>query len=399
MTASIRLFSFFAGAGFLDLGFEVSGIKVDFANEVHPPFLSAYMYSRARLGISPPSLGTYSGSIEDLVTGSGKDYLTQLLRETRQKSDLVGFIGGPPCPDFSVGGKNRGAQGDNGRLSAVYAEIICQQQPDFFLFENVKGLWKTRKHREFFETLKERLQKAGFITTQRLVNAIEYGAPQDRDRIILLGFHRRLVTSLDLRLNRGATELPRHLFPWRRYTLWQKLDILRLPWPTTHPFVENSVLECPAGIKRELTVQHWFEKNDVDNHPNSVHYFRPRDARVRFETIDEGDVSKKSFKRLHRWRYSPTVAYGNNEVHLHPYRARRLTVAEALALQSLPREYVLPSEMSLSDMFKTISNGVPFLMAKGLAQSLLGFLRGEMDEAYSIEHRQVHWTATQGSLL
>lgn len=92
------------------------------------------------------------------------------------------------------------------------------------------------------------------------------------------------------------------------------------------------------------------------------------------ETVDEGDVSKKSYKRLHRWRYSPTVAYGNNEVHLHPYRLRRISAAEAMALQSLPRSFELPPSMTLTNKFKTIGNGVPFLLAKGIANTIADFL-------------------------
>ena len=91
-------------------------------------------------------------------------------------------------------------------------------------------------------------------------------------------------------------------------------------------------------------------------------------------SVEEGDVSKKSYKRLHRWRYSPTVAYGNNEVHLHPTKARRLSAAEALALQSLPKEFVLPPEMTLSNKFKTVGNGVPFLLAKGIADTLSEYI-------------------------
>ena len=94
----------------------------------------------------------------------------------------------------------------------------------------------------------------------------------------------------------------------------------------------------------------------------------------RFNTILEGDVSRKSFKRLHRWRYSPTAAYGNNEVHLHPYKARRISVAEALAIQSLPKEFKIPKTLSKSDMFKTIGNGVPFLLSAGLAQEIRNFI-------------------------
>ena len=90
-------------------------------------------------------------------------------------------------------------------------------------------------------------------------------------------------------------------------------------------------------------------------------------------------MSKKSYKRLHRWRYSPTVAYGNNEVHLHPYRERRLSVSEALALQSLPAEYELPNDMTLTDSFKTIGNGVPYLLAKGIAATIHDYLDDTID--------------------
>jgi DNA (cytosine-5)-methyltransferase 1 len=111
------------------------------------------------------------------------------------------------------------------------------------------------------------------------------------------------------------------------------------------------------------------------NHPNAKDYFQPRAGIVKFTIVDEGDDSKKSYKRLHRWRYSPTACYGNNEVHLHPYKIRRISVAEALAIQSLPENFVLPENMSLTNKFKTIGNGVPYLAAKGLAQTMLDFLR------------------------
>ncbi len=76
---------------------------------------------------------------------------------------------------------------------------------------------------------------------------------------------------------------------------------------------------------------------------------------------------------MHRWRYSPTAAYGNNEVRLHPYKARRLSAAEALAIQSLPAKFELPPTMTLSDKFKTIGNGVPFVAALGIANTIIDF--------------------------
>ena len=103
-------------------------------------------------------------------------------------------------------------------------------------------------------------------------------------------------------------------------------------------------------------------------------FFTPKAGKAKMEVIDEGDDSKKSYKRLHRWRYSPTVAYGNNEVHLHPYKTRRLSAAEALSLQTLPKEFVLPTEMTLTDKFKTIGNGVPYILSSGIARTIYDFL-------------------------
>ena len=83
----------------------------------------------------------------------------------------------------------------------------------------------------------------------------------------------------------------------------------------------------------------------MEDHPNVSDCFVPRAGLARMQSVEEGDVSKKSYKRLHRWRYSPTVAYGNNEVYLHPYHARRLYVADALAIQTLPASFSLPSDI------------------------------------------------------
>jgi DNA (cytosine-5)-methyltransferase 1 len=99
----------------------------------------------------------------------------------------------------------------------------------------------------------------------------------------------------------------------------------------------------------------------------------PRAGLSKFESIDEGDVSKKSYKRLHRYRYSPTAAYGNNEVHIHPTEPRRLNIAEVLAIQSLPQFFSLPEGMTLTQKFKTVGNGVPYLLSKGVSKSIMSF--------------------------
>jgi DNA (cytosine-5)-methyltransferase 1 len=356
------IFSFFSGSGFLDLGFEMSGFSIDLVNEYSQAFIRAYQYSRQRMGMAEPKYGYQNIDVNEYLTFRA-DELRQYIVDERALGNLVGFIGGPPCPDFSVAGKQRGREGDNGRLSLSYIRLIIDQHPDFFLFENVKGLWKTAKHRAFYEELKLMLADAGYRMSNRLTNSIEFGAPQDRDRILLFGISREHFPNLPI-LN----------FPWKRHVIYDWKSIRNLHWPQTDTFSEDSIRDCPTNIPQELTVQYWFDRNDVTHHPNACDCFVPRQGLKKMLVVEEGDVSKKSHKRLHRWRYSPTVAYGNNEVHLHPYHARRLTVAEALSLQSLPKEFILPPDMSLTDKFKTIGNGVPFLMAKGIATTIREYL-------------------------
>lgn len=362
--AELHIFSFFSGCGFLDLGFEKSGYSIDLVNEFSPAFLNAYKYSREHLGLKKPRFG-YSNMDIAVYLDSKTDELAEYIKTIHNEHSYVGFIGGPPCPDFSVAGKQRGREGDNGKLSLTYVKLIIQQKPDFFLFENVKGLWKTAKHRAFYEELKRKLSHAGYIMTERLCNSLEFGAPQDRDRILLFGIlNDNLTKRIELRKE----------FPWEKHIVAQVSEIKGKDWPIRDEFVENGERPCPADIPIEFTVQYWFDQNDVTNHPNGKDNFISRQGLPKMQTVDEGDVSRKSYKRLHRWRYSPTVAYGNNEVHLHPYKPRRLTAAEALALQTLPKDFILPKEMTLSDKFKTIGNGVPFVMSKSIAQTIHEYL-------------------------
>ena len=372
MKDKIGIFSFFAGAGFLDLGFEKSGgFETLFVNEYHQPFMDIYIGARKNLGIESPKYGYHVTDINNFLNPKKLDELNAQISDAKQEYSAIGFIGGPPCPDFSIGGKNRGKEGENGKLSGTYTELICNTKPDFFLFENVKGLWRTKVHREFYESLKERFISNGYLVTERLINSVEYGVPQDRDRIILIGFKKEFLSKNDYKIN-GTSYLWN--FDWNARLIYDKKKIFSLPWQKTEVFKEDSIKKEPSGLPIELTVEYWFKKNDVKSHMNGERFFMPKAGLAKFKIVAEGDDSKKSYKRLHRWRYSPTAAYGNNEVHLHPYKARRISVAEALAIQSLPKEYIIPFGVTLTDSFKAIGNGVPYLAGKGLALTILNFI-------------------------
>ena len=247
MFSKPKVFSFFSGSGFLDLGFELSGFDIVYVNEINSAFIQAYRHSRESLKLPLPEYGYHTGEegdVNKLTEGEQALRLWYLMEDAHKSSDIVGFIGGPPCPDFSVGGKNRGKEGDHGKLSASYIELICQQKPDFFLFENVKGLCKTQKHRIFYEQLKYKLQQSGYLLTERLINAREYGVPQDRDRIILIGFRNSLLKDIGVNLDEVKKTLSKDFFPWKNHISYSKQEIFSCLWPSVDPFIEDSNFPC-----------------------------------------------------------------------------------------------------------------------------------------------------------
>jgi DNA (cytosine-5)-methyltransferase 1 len=100
----------------------------------------------------------------------------------------------------------------------------------------------------------------GYTLHERLINSIEYGAPQDRERIILLGFQsKRLAKS----------------FNWSG-RLYPDRNAFSYSWPTTNEFSEDSTLAMPESLPQELTVDYWFKKNNVSEHVNAKHVFTAR---------------------------------------------------------------------------------------------------------------------------
>lgn len=371
------LFSFFSGVGMLDLGFQSAGFDIVFVNEYKQEFLYSYRYARRNIYPDNPRYGYHCGDINMFLQFDYINILHENIDELHTEGQIIGFVGGPPCPDFSIGGKNRGRDGVNGRLAQSYVDMIVEFHPDFFVFENVKGLVKTQKHREYFNELKQQLEKAGYCLSETLLNALSFGVPQDRDRIVLIGVNKNGLLS-----NEDICNNNRFCFPWEQIMRYDIYNVKNIQWPTRQKFLNNSRRIFRYNVPIELTVQYWFDRNNVRHHPNRNDIFNVRGGLQKMQEIEEGDTRRKSFKRLHRWRYSPTAAYGNNEVHLHPYKIRRISVAEAMAIQSLPEWFELPEDVSLSAKFKMVGNGVPYLMSYCIATMVHNFIMNEIEVNY-----------------
>ena len=130
MKVKTEVCSFFSGLGILDLGFEDAGFNISFVNEYNKAFLEAYKYTR---GDFLPKYGYSNLSVEEYLN----DDVWNRTFKKKFDADFVGFIGGPPCPDFSTAGRNKGVEGKNGILTDVYVNLIIKRKPDFFVLENV----------------------------------------------------------------------------------------------------------------------------------------------------------------------------------------------------------------------------------------------------------------------
>lgn len=356
----IPLLSFFTGGGLLDLGFEQAGFGIAWTNEFNPVFADMYEHAMTawRRSVDPTASNARATNRKDVTHLRA----TRILREAfgKNRPELFGIIGGPPCPDFSIGGRNGGRSGKHGRLTRVFVDRVCQIRPHFFVMENVPGLFRTKKHRQFLDSVIAELKEGEYAVDRAILNGLELGIPQDRERLFVIGFRKDVADGADLDARTFGW------FPWPKATY---KNPKALPWPRIAESGSDPVR--PEGIPEELTVYPLLV-SDPEDFPNGKDCFAAHSSK--FQTRGEGDVYNKSFKRLHRHRYSPTLWFGNNEVHLHPWKPRRLSVREALRIQTVPDEYVLPDDAPLSAKFKLICNGVPCRMAEQLARAILGYL-------------------------
>jgi len=323
------LLSLFCGAGGLDLGFEQQGFRSALAYDIRSHSIASYNSNRE----SP------IGKVQDI----------RLLSLKRLDADFggmfapEGLIGGPPCQSFS--GANTSDSPDDPRhsLPREYARLVralnARSRLHFFVFENVVGLIGAR-HRAVFDDMKQRLHLAGFNVSHSVLNSVDFGVPQKRRRVIVVGFNRALYGD----------------------RFWQP------PKPSTLPDQWQSVrgaighLPDPAYFMKSLSAA------DIPHHPN--HWcMQPKSRRFLDRELISGDMkNRRSFKTLDWGKPSPTVAYGNREVHVHPNCVRRLSVYEAMLLQGFPEEYVLKG--NLSDQITQVSEAVPPPLASVIAESV-----------------------------
>ena len=166
----MNIVSFFAGAGGLDLGFEQAGFKVIWANEYDKDIWATYEKNHKHTPLDRRSI---------------------VKIDADEVPACDGIIGGPPCQSWSEAGALRGIKDKRGQLFFDFIRILEAKQPKFFLAENVSGMLQPR-HANALANIKEMFTKAGYSLSFQMLNARDYGVPQDRKRVFFIGTRRDL---------------------------------------------------------------------------------------------------------------------------------------------------------------------------------------------------------------
>jgi len=166
----MNIISLFSGAGGLDLGFKQAGFKTIWANEYDKDIWETF---------------------EKNFTKTTLDRRSIVNVPSDEIPETLGLIGGPPCQSWSEGGKLRGIEDARGQLFFEFIRVLRDKKPLFFLAENVSGMLASR-HSEALANIKKHFTDSGYKLSFQLLNAHDYGVPQDRKRVFFIGFREDL---------------------------------------------------------------------------------------------------------------------------------------------------------------------------------------------------------------
>jgi DNA (cytosine-5)-methyltransferase 1 len=332
-----NVFSLFTGAGGLDLGFEAAGFDVVAVSDIMPESCETLRINRPGIKVLGPP--THSGDIAD-ITAEFIENQTGL-----KPGEVDVMIGGPPCQTFSVAAaqrflksddkfKRRGFDSDRGSLVFQYLRLIQEVKPKVFVIENVPG-FATIDGGKTIENIKNVLSEIGYsVTGPHLVHTEEYGVPQARRRVIVVGY------------------LGNEPFNFPEPTHGKGINIF-----TTKEFVTTAqaLVAIDSKSKNQETRSH--KQESIDRYKTLS--FGKREKLGRVDRLDPNKPSKT------------IIAGGSNgggRSHLHPFESRTLSVRESAKLQTFPDDFVFYGK--IGRQFTQVGNAVPPLLGEIIARQI-----------------------------
>lgn len=356
----------FAGAGGLSLGFEQAGFDIMASVEIDPIHCSAHKYNF-------PMCKTICRSVVD-VTG---EYVREVSGIGEKEIDVV--IGGAPCQGFSLIGK-RALDDDRNKLVYHYVRLVLELKPKYFVFENVKGL-TVGKHKQFLVEIMDAFKDGGYdvVSDYKVLNAADYGVPQDRRRLFLMGGRKGIALPsypepLSIRTTVGDAigDIPdAEKYPelWGRDWVYAKFgeqslyssylhDVGKDPSDFSYPRIFN---------KDKLTCSLLTDHSDI--------------SRGRFvETLPDTVEPISRFKKLSMNGLCNTLRAGTASDRgaftsprpIHPIYPRVITVREAARLHSYPDWFRF--HVTKWHGFRQVGNSVPPMLARSVGLQIMKVL-------------------------
>jgi len=318
----LNIASFFSGCGGLDLGFEEAGFRIAWANEFDKTIWKTFQANFPFTELDTRSITEVE--VDDI------------------KHDIQGIIGGPPCQAWSEAGAGRGFKDVRGQVFLDYIRIIKGKQPLFFLAENVSGMLFNR-HSNSFNHIVENFKEIGYNVNFKLLNAKNYNVPQDRERVIIVGYHKNIgkffefpepsYKLLTLRDAIGDLPVPKPAAPFNK-TNGNSLKI------ANHEYMTGSYSSIYMSRNR---VRSWDEQSFTIQAGGRHAPIHPQAPKMKF------------ISQNHR-----VFVPGKEELY------RRLSVRECARIQTFPDTFILHYH-DIADGYKMIGNAVPVKFAKALA--------------------------------
>lgn len=346
----------FCGVGGLSLGFENVGFNIVAAFDNDP--MNTATYSE--------NLPAAKAVCADISKISGKE-IRSIARLGNRRVDVL--FGGPPCQGFSMIGKRRIDDVRN-TLLFDFARLVREIKPSYFVLENVPGILKGDMKKNV-ESFLRRVKRAGYLVVEpiRTVNAMDFGVPQRRHRVIIFGYKKHLV----------APNYPKPSLEGERIpSVWDAIGDLAPTEKAKYLFEDNvysGKLGKPSHYARMLR-----EDNDtilnrglsgcqmVSHSPQTIKRFA--------KTAPGSSEPISHFFRLEKTGVAPTLRAGSDRSHglftaarpIHPTFPRCITTREAARLHSFPDWFEFHPKKCHG--FRQIGNSVPPLMSEAIARSI-----------------------------
>lgn len=347
--------SFFSGAMGLDIGMAQGGIKALLACEFNK-------YCRLTINENAPNMAL----IGDINAYSPDEILKMAKIPKGIKVDVI--FGGPPCQAFSTAGARRALNDERGNVFLRYIEVVRAIRPTYVVIENVRGLLSAPyPYGDIKEPLKggalcvimDRLAEAGYTVSFELYNAANFGAPQIRERVVMIG---KLGSEKVGYLEPTHDENGAHgLLPWR--TLADALSTLPLDVVHHHIDFPEKRLKYYRMLKEG---QYW---KDL---PEELQ----REAMGNVYLLGGGRTG--FYRRVSFNRPSPTLvtnpAMPATDL-CHPTEDRPLSVEEYAAIQEFPQDWKICGP--ILEQYRQIGNAVPIKLGAAIAKRIIADMHGE----------------------